>query len=863
MNLFPQTNYSMNRAGAISRVFSTLRNRAGLPAFSWALALMLGGACADVHAQAAHFTRAHRAAVIGANSNQGSPQAVAAGGPGLNITPSSGNFGPVNVGSTSATPISLIFTFATAGTLGSTTVVTQGATNLDFTDAGTGTCKAGTAYGTGATCTVNVNFSPRFAGTRYGAADLLDGAGSVLATGYLQGTGVGPQLTFLPGTQSVVANAGNGLAYPQGVAVDGGGNVYIVDFDLVLKQTPSTGGYTQSVVPTSGLSSTTAVAVDGSGNVYIADYVSSQVVKETLSAGGYTQRVVANAANNGLNRPTAVAVDGNGNVYISDTGRTRVLKETLSSGNYIAQSIVADGVSNGLNNAIGVAVDGSGNVYIADWLNLRVLKETLSAGGYTQSVVVDSSTDGLYGPTGIAVDGTGSVFIVYSNVFLVLKATPSAAGYTQSVIANAANNGLYFPHAVAVDGSGNVYIGDNSFTNSRVVKEDLADPPTVTFPSVTAGATSLQTVTVSNNGNAALIFPVPGSGDNPSVSAYFVWDPTSTCQQSTANSSAAFELAGETSCTLSLDFEPTTLGSYSGTVKLTDNNLNVTGTEQGIQLAGICVGTQTITFPQPTSPVIFGVAPITLRATGGASGNPVLYSIVSGPGSLSGTNHRVLQFTGWGTVVVAANQAGNAFYNAAPQVTRSVVVEFSRLAALTSPTPGSILTGSSATFTWSQGTGATEYMLYLGTTGVRSDNLYNSGPTSATSVNVTGLPINGETIYARLYSYIGGAWHTLDYTYTAEPLEVTLTSPTPNSTLNGSNATFTWSTLPDVTKYELLLGTNGSGSDNLFHSGITTATAAIVTGLPVNGERISARLYWYVDGGWKYLDYIYKAYTAQ
>jgi hypothetical protein len=32
---------------------------------------------------------------------------------------------------------------------------------------------------------------------------------------------------------------------------------------------------------------------------------------------------------------------------------------------------------------------------------------------------------------------------------------------------------------------------------------------------------------------------------------------------------------------------------------------------------------------------------------------------------------------------------------------------------------------------------------------------------------VTNLPTNGETLYARLYSLINGAWQYHDYTYTA------------------------------------------------------------------------------------------------
>jgi RHS repeat-associated protein len=83
------------------------------------------------------------------------------------------------------------------------------------------------------------------------------------------------------------------------------------------------------------------------------------------------------------------------------------------------------------------------------------------------------------------------------------------------------------------------------------------------------------------------------------------------------------------------------------------------------------VATQTISFAPPSSPVTYGVSPIALTATGGASGNPITFSVISGPGSVSGNT---LTITGAGTVVVAANQAGNVDYAAAAQVTQSVVV---------------------------------------------------------------------------------------------------------------------------------------------------------------------------------------------
>ncbi len=82
------------------------------------------------------------------------------------------DFGAVNIGSASPA-IAVPFTFGTAVTLGSVSVLMQGATGLDFANAGMGTCTAGTSYNAGSGCTVNVIFTPTLAGTRYGAVVLL------------------------------------------------------------------------------------------------------------------------------------------------------------------------------------------------------------------------------------------------------------------------------------------------------------------------------------------------------------------------------------------------------------------------------------------------------------------------------------------------------------------------------------------------------------------------------------------------------------------------------------------------------------------------------------------------------------------
>ena len=67
-----------------------------------------------------------------------------------------------------------------------------------------------------------------------------------------------------------------------------------------------------------------------------------------------------------------------------------------------------------------------------------------------------------------------------------------------------------------------------------------------------------------------------------------------------------------------------------------------------------------------------------MTATGGASGNPVVFSVdpstTAGVCNVTGTNGATLNYTAAGTCKVDANQAGNATFAAAPQVQRSVTV---------------------------------------------------------------------------------------------------------------------------------------------------------------------------------------------
>jgi sugar lactone lactonase YvrE len=537
------------------------------------------------------------------------------------VESAAGNFGTVPVGTTSAGPhmatpsggsshkvtskvkpalaavgttttgITLYFSFNAPATVGSIAVLTEGKSGLDFADAGTGSCAPG-PYLAGASCTVNIAFTPLFAGPRYGAAVLFDGSQQVLATGLVYGIGTGPQVNFLPGTQTAVRT---GLGSPYAVAVDGGGAIYIADTNnkQVLKEAPLPGGgYTETVVE--GSFTSYGVAVDGAGNVYIGDSDNNRVVKETPQPGGYAETVVASS---GLAWPQGLAVDGSGNVYFEDSGNGRALKEAPQPGGGYAQSIV---VGSGLSLAGGIAVDGGGTVYIADYGNNRVLAETPQPGGGYSSATVGS---GLSGPNGVAVDAAGNVYIADINNNRVVKAPPSDPNCTVAGDCPALGTGLKGPGALALDGLGNLYIADSG--NNAVVKLDLWDAPVLAFASTPWGSTSgdsPRTVRVENVGNAALTFPPLVAGNNPSISTGFTLSSggTGACPLIAAGAATPGTLSAGIDCLLPISFSPGAPGVYAGSLVLTDNALNVAGAAQTIGLSGIGLqATPAINWPAP------------------------------------------------------------------------------------------------------------------------------------------------------------------------------------------------------------------------------------------------------------------------
>jgi hypothetical protein len=179
-------------------------------------------------------------------------------------------------------------------------------------------------------------------------------------------------------------------------------------------------------------------------------------------------------------------------------------------------------------------------------------------------------------------------------------------------------------------------------------------------------------------------------------------------------------------------------------------------------------------------------------------------------------------------------------------------------AGILSPSPGATLGGSSATFTWTSGTGVDVIWLDVGTT-LGGTQIYSAGQGSALSRTCTGLPIAGTTVYVRLWSLMNGAWSYTDYTYTAvtvTPVPAGMLSPWPGSTLSGSTVTFSWTGGTRVAVIWLDVGTTPGGTQ--IYSAAQSGVSAAVSAVPTNGSTLYVRLWSLADGTWRYTDYTYK-----
>jgi sugar lactone lactonase YvrE len=521
------------------------------------------------------------------------------------------------------------------------------------------------------------------------------------------------------------------LAGPYALTFDAVGNMYIGDV-FYIRKVDSAGfistiagdglaGFSGDGGPAiaAGLIAEGGIAVDGSGNIYFADYNNERI--RTIDASGTINTIAGSgfstfggdggpAALSSLNSPSGVAADKNGNLYIADQYNYRIRKV---DSNGVITTLAGNGV-NGFGGDLGpattaslaspqtVAADSAGNVYIADLHNARVRKvdtggtiTTIAGTGGYSSYQGDGgpATSATLIPYGVAVDASGIVYIADMNGNHILKVAANGiistlAGPALFTSPGFAGDGgsptdaaLSSPAGVAVDSSGNILIADSG--NSRIRRVTILGNNTPTGAAVTV--TPVDTAT--SKLIASVQFSnVATSGETTVTSGVSVPAPP-------ANFAA--------SCTQPVTLEVSTSASLSGSATVCINlaslgvscplnskllhyaagawqELPLPPNPPGGQLCGVTTSFSPFAVFTPTIPqtITFGATPAihylgagVVSATGGASGNPVVFSSTT-PAVCNVSGSAVTGVAG-GTCTIAANQAGNATYSAAPEVTQS------------------------------------------------------------------------------------------------------------------------------------------------------------------------------------------------
>ncbi|MFP5205320.1 MAG: Ig-like domain repeat protein [Acidobacteriota bacterium] len=307
------------------------------------------------------------------------------------------------------------------------------------------------------------------------------------------------------------------------------------------------------------------VTIDGAGNLYIADTGNNRVRMVSAATGNISTVAgtgqVGDSNNNqvgdggpatsaNLNQPTGVTVDGSDNLYIADTNNHRIREVTAASGviSTVAGtgSIATNGdggysgdggpaISAQLNYPYAVAFDAAGNMYIPDSQNNRI-REVAAIGGiitsaspistYAGSRNAGYSGDGgqataaeLHLPKSVAFDPAGNLYIADTQNNAIRKViAPSSGRADQGFISTIVQNGigeylfngkpvsiaLYGPTGLYFDAQGDLFVADFFDMVVRELQSNAALADFSQNPVRQGYTSSTKLQPVENDGNAPL-----------------------------------------------------------------------------------------------------------------------------------------------------------------------------------------------------------------------------------------------------------------------------------------------------------------------------------------------------------------------
>ncbi|PYU54560.1 MAG: hypothetical protein DMG56_26740 [Acidobacteria bacterium] len=318
--------------------------------------------------------------------------------------------------------------------------------------------------------------------------------------------------TFGDGGLATDAN----LSFPQGVSLDGAGNVLIADTNHNrIRRVDAT---THIITTVAGANTPVRALADAMGNLFITESIGNRILRMDATSGIIT--IVAGtgaygyAGDNGpatsatLANPYGINVDRAGNLLIADAKNNRVRHVDVAA-NVITTSAGASGPMDydlrarqaSLSSVGQVVIDGAGNVFISEAGSATLLRLD-SVTNLLSKLAGDRFGAPFDRMFGLARDRAGNLFVADETqiwrVDSVTGVATTVAGRGNGCPQETdglgdgcpATDAWLEPLSIAVDDAGNLFIGDGAGGNSLVRRVDRVTQITTIVAGVVAGGSS-------------------------------------------------------------------------------------------------------------------------------------------------------------------------------------------------------------------------------------------------------------------------------------------------------------------------------------------------------------------------------------